>query len=107
MGSQPSILEAALVPKHAEPCPEAARLAAAPYFSCTTSLMFWVLIEFSFLLENRNDVFGRDHAVPGAALRVQKAKKILQRVGVRAIPEERPFAAYLHQALVLELLQVV
>jgi hypothetical protein len=47
MGSQQSPFEEGLVPQQAELAPAATRLAASPYFSLTTSLMFSELIVFS------------------------------------------------------------
>src|ERR1700688_2008878 len=107
MGSHPSIADDGLVPQHAEPNPDAARFAAAPYFSCTTALMFSVLIESSFSLGNRHNILRRDHPVPGAAFGVQKAEKILERVRIRAIPEERSLSADIDETLVFQLVEVV
>jgi len=101
------LADAGLVPQQAEPNPEAARFAAAPYFSCTTVLIFSVLMNFSFSPANRNNVLWGYHVVPGAALGIQKAKQILERIGIRAIPEESALATNGDEFLISELVQVM
>jgi hypothetical protein len=99
--------DAGLVPQHAEPTPEAARLAAAPYFSCTTALMSSVLMKFSFSPANRDNVLRGDHVVSGAAFGIQKAKKILESIGIRAIPEESALPTNGDEFLISEFVQVM
>jgi hypothetical protein len=107
MGSQPAIAEAGLVPQHAEPNPAAARVAAAPYFSFTTVLMFSELMEVSSSFGNRNNIFRGDHSIAGAALGIQKTEKLFERVRIRSIPEVGSLAADGHQAFVLQFVEVM
>src|SRR5260370_33264989 len=74
--------------------------AACPYFSFTTSLISGVLMFVSsFATDN---LLRLDGFISGAALGVQKAQQLLERVEVGRIPQERAFPADGHALFILE-----
>src|SRR5215831_1617402 len=64
------------------------------------------LIEVS-LSGNRNNLFRGNDPIASAALGVQEAEKVLERAGVRAIPQERALAAHSDEAFVFEFVEVM
>src|ERR1035438_9304716 len=106
IGSQPWMLDAGLVPQQAESSPIEARVAAAPYFPFTTSLMLSEPI-LSPSLCNRDDVFWSDDSISGTALRIKEAEQFLQRIRIGAIPEVGSIPTYCDQILILELVEMM
>src|ERR1700733_1622451 len=68
---------------------------------------FDLIMATCLLLAKGDNGLGFDGLVAGAALGVEKTKKLFQRLGVGGVPEKRALAAHLDQLLILELFQVV
>src|SRR5271157_5334645 len=103
MGSQ-QLSSAVDAPQHELPL-LCTRSAACPYFSFTTSLISVLMM--NLLFAQHNDLFRFDCLVAGAALGIKETEQFLQRLSIGGVPQEGAVAADLHQAFILELVEMM
>src|SRR6267143_3807176 len=92
--------------------PDFTRSAASPYFCFTTSLIsltpsFISVVLMRLLLTDLNDRFRFKCLVARTALGIQEPQQLLERFGVSGVAQKSTLPLDLHQALGLQLLQMV
>src|SRR5215469_3653901 len=85
------------------------RSAASPYFCLTTSFksIASVVVIYDSLPADLYDVLRFQGSVPCATLGIKKLQQFLQRLGIRAIPQKRPFPLYDYQVLRFEFVEMM